>query len=132
MAREKIWLDPDALAAQLAGRRAAGARIVTANGCFDLLHVGHVSYLEAARELGDVLVVLVNTDASMARIKPDRTLLVPDSDRMELLAAFEAVPFDESGQALLRGGQHVLGARGAAQHMCIVSIRGAWGVLVQR
>ncbi|MHC4408094.1 MAG: adenylyltransferase/cytidyltransferase family protein [Planctomycetota bacterium] len=93
MHREKVWRDVNALAARLADLRAEGARVVTANGCFELLHVGHVRYLEEARELGDLLVVLVNTDASMARIKPDRELVVHGADRMELVAALEAVDF---------------------------------------
>ncbi|MHC4937676.1 MAG: adenylyltransferase/cytidyltransferase family protein [Planctomycetota bacterium] len=93
MHREKVWRYVNALAARLADLREDGAKIVTANGCFDLLHVGHVRYLEEARRLGDFLVVLVNTDASMARIKPDRELIVPEQDRMELVAALEAVDF---------------------------------------
>ena len=93
MHREKVWRYVNALAARLADLREDGAKIVTANGCFELLHVGHVRYLEEARRLGDYLVVLVNTDASMARIKPDRELLVPEKDRMELVAALEAVDF---------------------------------------
>jgi len=70
-----------------------GRGIVTTNGCFELLHVGHTRYLAAAKAEGDCLVVLVNTDASMARLKPDRKLLVPQAERMEVLAALASVDF---------------------------------------
>ena len=93
MSQEKIFLDPHQLAARLGELRAEGRRIVTANGCFELLHVGHIRYLEAARALGDVLVVAVNTDASMRRIKPDRRPVNADTDRFELIAALHVVDF---------------------------------------
>ena len=87
-------------AAALAERlRAEGKRIVLANGCFDLLHVGHVRYLQAARRLGDVLFVGVNSDAAVARLKGPGRPLVPAVERMELLAALtdvdHVVVFDE-------------------------------------
>src|SRR5216117_1258404 len=87
-------------AAHLAARlRAAGRRIVLANGCFDLLHVGHVRYLEAARALGDVLFVGINGDAAVARLKGPGRPLMPAAERLELLAALRAVDhvvvFDE-------------------------------------
>ncbi|MGH7388811.1 MAG: adenylyltransferase/cytidyltransferase family protein [Candidatus Rokuibacteriota bacterium] len=87
-------------AAALAGRlRAAGRRIVLANGCFDLLHVGHVRYLDGARALGDVLFVGVNSDAAVARLKGAGRPLMPAGERAELLAALRAVDhvivFDE-------------------------------------
>jgi rfaE bifunctional protein nucleotidyltransferase chain/domain len=87
-------------AGQLATRlRAAGRRIVLANGCFDLLHVGHVRYLEAARALGDVLFVGINGDAAVARLKGPGRPLMPAAERLELLAALRAVDhvvvFDE-------------------------------------
>lgn len=58
----------------VAGWKAAGQRIVFTNGCFDLLHLGHVDYLEKARHLGDKLVLGLNTDASVSRLKPGRPL----------------------------------------------------------
>ena len=73
--------------------RSSGKSIGLANGAFDLLHVGHVRYLYGAKELGDVLIVAVNTDASMRLIKPDRRPVNDDVDRMEILAAFEPVDF---------------------------------------
>ena len=79
-------------AGQLAERlRAERKRIVLANGCFDLLHVGHVRYLEAARRLGDVLFVGINGDAAVARLKGRGRPLIPAGERMELLRALRAV-----------------------------------------
>jgi rfaE bifunctional protein nucleotidyltransferase chain/domain len=87
-------------AARIADRlRAAGKRIVLANGCFDLLHVGHVRYLEAARALGDVLFVGINGDAAVARLKGPGRPLMPAAERAEVLQALRAVDhvvvFDE-------------------------------------
>jgi rfaE bifunctional protein nucleotidyltransferase chain/domain len=79
-------------AAALAARlRAEGKRIVLANGCFDLLHVGHVRYLRGARALGDVLFVGLNSDAAVRRLKGPGRPLVPAVERAELLAALSAV-----------------------------------------
>jgi D-beta-D-heptose 7-phosphate kinase / D-beta-D-heptose 1-phosphate adenosyltransferase len=79
--------------------RAAGERIVITNGVFDLLHRGHVEYLEEARAFGDRLVVAVNTDASVHRVKGPKRPIVPQDERAELLAALECVDlvvlFDE-------------------------------------
>ncbi|MEZ5290853.1 MAG: adenylyltransferase/cytidyltransferase family protein [Vicinamibacterales bacterium] len=81
----------DALAAWVAAERGAGRTIAFANGVFDLLHVGHVRYLEGARREADVLVVAVNDDASVRALKgPDRPLLAA-ADRAELVAALRAV-----------------------------------------
>ena len=79
-------------AAALAERlRAAGRRIVLANGCFDLLHVGHIRYLEAARRLGDVLFVGINSDRAVVRLKGPGRPLMPSSERVEILSALRAV-----------------------------------------
>ena len=79
--------------------REAGGRIVFTNGCFDLLHPGHVSYLRAARALGDALVVGLNSDASVNRLKGPLRPIVPEEDRAAVLAALESVDaviiFDE-------------------------------------
>jgi D-glycero-beta-D-manno-heptose 1-phosphate adenylyltransferase len=81
-------------AARLADRlRAEGKRIVLANGCFDLLHVGHVRYLEAARELGDMLIVAINSDASVSRLKGPGRPLLPEKERAELVASLGAVDY---------------------------------------
>src|ERR687887_630213 len=71
--------------------RLAGKRIVATNGCFDLLHVGHVRYLQAARELGDVLVVGLNGDRSVGELKGSRRPLTTEKDRAEILAALQCV-----------------------------------------
>jgi rfaE bifunctional protein nucleotidyltransferase chain/domain len=71
--------------------REAGGRVVFTNGCFDLLHPGHVSYLRAARSLGDALVVGLNSDASVRRLKGSSHPVVPEKDRATMLAALESV-----------------------------------------
>jgi len=85
---------PYALLEELGMRlRQAGKRIVLTNGHFDLLHIGHVRYLQAARQLGDVLVVAVNDDASTRRRKGPARPLVPAEERAELLAALACVDY---------------------------------------
>lgn len=74
-----------------AAARARGRRVVLANGCFDLLHVGHVRYLAAARALGDLLIVGVNGDASVRRLKGPGRPLLPAAERAEIVAALAAV-----------------------------------------
>ncbi len=73
--------------------KAQGKRIVMTNGCFDLLHQGHVDYLKKARALGDVLIVAVNSDDSVSRLKGPTRPIVPLKNRMELLAALSCVDF---------------------------------------
>ncbi|MFQ5925937.1 MAG: adenylyltransferase/cytidyltransferase family protein [Terriglobia bacterium] len=92
MTQEKI-LALDDLAARLAAERRRGMRIVLANGCFDLLHVGHIRYLEGAKALGGVLVVGVNDDASVARLKGPGRPLLPARARAGLVAALGAVDY---------------------------------------
>ena len=82
---------PRRLAALGAEARAAGRRVVFTNGIFDLLHVGHLRYLRAARALGDLLVVGLNDDACTRRLKGPRRPIVPQDERAELLAALEPV-----------------------------------------
>jgi len=95
----KLAPDLPALAAALAPRRAAGARVVFTNGCFDLLHPGHVRYLAAARALGDLLVVGLNGDASVRRLKGPGRPILRLAERVEVLAGLAAVDhlivFDE-------------------------------------
>jgi rfaE bifunctional protein nucleotidyltransferase chain/domain len=71
----------------------AGETIVFTNGCFDILHVGHVRYLSAARQLGDVLIVGLNSDASVRELKGPGRPLNSEQDRAEVLAALEAVDY---------------------------------------
>lgn len=89
----KIKTRPD-LAAILTDLRGQGKRIVFTNGCFDLMHIGHTRYLQAARELGDVLVVGVNSDASVRSLNkgPGRPI-VPHAQRAEVLAALACVDY---------------------------------------
>jgi rfaE bifunctional protein nucleotidyltransferase chain/domain len=97
--------------------RAAGRRVVLANGCFDLLHVGHVRYLEDARALGDLLIVGVNGDAAVRRLKGPGRPLMPAAERAEVLAALRAVDhvvvFDDDTAdalvALVRPAVHAKG-----------------------
>ncbi len=84
-------LDRDALVARIATEKTKGSRIVLANGCFDILHAGHVRYLEGARSLGDLLVVGVNSDAQVARLKGAGRPLLPERERAELVASLRAV-----------------------------------------
>ena len=81
----------DQVAALGQHHRALGQRIVFTNGCFDLLHVGHVTYLEEAATHGDVLVVGVNSDASVRQIKGPERPVIPQSDRAAMLAALACV-----------------------------------------
>ena len=71
----------------------AGRKIVFTNGCFDLLHMGHITYLNEARELGDVLVVGVNTDRSVRALKGDRRPIIPEEERSHVIAALECVDY---------------------------------------
>ena len=73
--------------------RATGKKIVFTNGCFDLIHTGHTRYLGKAKSLGDILIVAVNSDASVRAIKDDKRPITMEADRMETLAALEAVDF---------------------------------------
>ena len=78
---------------RLAQLRNEGQRIVFTNGCFDILHAGHVRYLNAARQQGDLLVVGLNSDASVQRIKGPRRPLISQQQRAEVLAALWCVDF---------------------------------------
>ena len=81
----------DKIAARARELRADGKKIVATNGCFDLLHVGHVRYLKAARALGDVLAVGVNGDQSVRKLKGPGRPINNEKDRAEVLAALESV-----------------------------------------
>ncbi len=97
--------------------RAGGKRIVFTNGCFDLLHAGHVRYLEAARALGDCLVLGLNSDASVRRLKGPGRPVNPACDRAEVVGALRAVdyvtifdePTAEALAALVRPDVYVKG-----------------------
>ncbi len=93
--------------------------IVTTNGVFDIMHVGHLRYLQACKQAGQVLVVLVNSDSSVRRLKGPQRPIVPEADRMELLAGLGCVdfvvPFEEDTPVALlkeiRPDIHVKGAQ---------------------
>jgi D-glycero-beta-D-manno-heptose 1-phosphate adenylyltransferase len=86
-------LDRNRLIARVAIARKKGARVVFANGCFDILHVGHVRYLEGAKALGDLLVVGVNSDEQVREQKGVGRPLVPERERAEIIASIRAVDF---------------------------------------
>jgi rfaE bifunctional protein nucleotidyltransferase chain/domain len=91
----------------VAAWRAVGETVTLANGCFDLLHVGHVRYLQGARALGGKLVVAINSDASTRRIKGPQRPAMPEQERAEIIAALGCVDavviFDEPDvRALIR------------------------------
>lgn len=86
-------LSIDALAEQIAALKAEGRTVAFANGHFDLLHVGHLRYLEAARAEADALAVAINDDDSVARLKGAGRPVVPAAERAELLAALAPVDF---------------------------------------
>lgn len=90
---EKVLSRSEVVSA-LTARRTQGQRVVFTNGCFDLMHVGHTRYLQAARELGDLLVVGVNTDRSVRSLNKglDRPI-VPEHQRAEVLAALACVDY---------------------------------------
>ncbi len=93
------FITQDQLAALGEGYRQAGRRLVLTNGCFDLLHTGHVRYLQQARALGDALLVAVNSDRSVRELKGPTRPLNSEQDRAEVLAALRCVDhvtiFDE-------------------------------------
>jgi rfaE bifunctional protein nucleotidyltransferase chain/domain len=113
---EKL-LTLDAVAALAERTRAEGKTVVLANGAFDLLHVGHVRYLAAARALGDLLVVAVNSDASVHAAKGPLRPVMPQAERCEILSHLECVDaivlFDEPTVAdVLRAVRPQIHAKG--------------------
>ena len=84
-------IDMDELAERAEVLRTAGKKLVATNGCFDLLHVGHVRYLQAARALGDLLAVGLNGDRSVRELKGNGRPITAESDRAEVLAALQCV-----------------------------------------
>lgn len=92
MLNEKI-LNRHKLKKITSGLKAKRKKIVFTNGCFDLLHYGHVQYLEDAKKMGDILVVALNSDASVRRIKGKMRPLVNEKDRLRIIAALESVDY---------------------------------------
>ncbi|MCK4487199.1 MAG: D-glycero-beta-D-manno-heptose 1-phosphate adenylyltransferase [Desulfobacterales bacterium] len=89
---KKIF-EREALRQKVQALKRAGKRIVFTNGCFDLLHIGHIRYLKAARAEGDLLVVGVNSDRSVREIKEPGRPVVPENERAEVLASLACVDF---------------------------------------
>jgi len=107
LTEERFLATPKALAAQVARWRTKGLSIVFTNGCFDILHPGHVSYLEAAALLGDILLVGLNDDASVTRLKGEGRPITPLKARARVLAGLQSVrgvtPFsDDTPLALIQ------------------------------
>jgi len=105
------------LAERSARLRVEGKRVVATNGCFDILHVGHVRYLAAARKLGDVLVVGLNGDDSVRQLKGEGRPVNRERDRAEVLAALESVDYvtifpEKRATDFLRAAQPAVYAKG--------------------
>lgn len=86
-------LDRNTLKNKLDDLRKKGKKIAFTNGCFDILHIGHVRYLREARKTADILVLALNSDASVKKIKGEKRPLVPQDDRAEIMAALEFIDF---------------------------------------
>lgn len=86
-------LSREELVTRIKAERKNGVRVVLANGCFDVLHVGHVRYLAGARELGDVLVVGINSDGQVERLKGVGRPIMPAAERAELVDALSSVTY---------------------------------------
>ncbi|HAL92137.1 MAG TPA: D-glycero-beta-D-manno-heptose 1-phosphate adenylyltransferase [Verrucomicrobia bacterium] len=91
-AEKKIW-ERGALGPECERLRAAGRKIVFTNGAFDLMHAGHATYLQFARKQGDVLVVALNTDASVRRYKGEKRPIIDGQNRARMMAALECVDY---------------------------------------
>ena len=91
--RKRKLISMRSLAGELVRLRKGGKRIVFTNGCFDVLHAGHVRYLKKARSLGDLLIVGLNSDASVRKIKGRGRPVLPQAERAEILSALEAVDY---------------------------------------
>lgn len=92
MLNQKVY-HRNELASCLQQAKANGNVVVTTNGCFDVLHLGHLRYLQAARQLGDLLVVAVNSDSSVKELKGENRPLIPEQERAEMLAGLECVDY---------------------------------------
>lgn len=86
-------LERNRLVARVAIERRRGARIVLANGCFDLFHVGHIRYLAGARNLGDCLIVGINSDEQVRRLKGENRPFMNEAERAEIISAFKFVDY---------------------------------------
>ena len=86
-------LERNCLIARIAIERRKGAKIVLANGCFDLFHVGHIRYLDGAKSLGDCLIVGINSDKQVRKLKGENRPFMPENERAEIISAIKFVDF---------------------------------------
>ena len=93
MNTDKHILSREALLKLAKDLKTQGKRLVTTNGCFDILHVGHVRILEASKRLGDVLIVGINSDESVRRLKGPTRPITPEAERAEILASLRCVDY---------------------------------------
>ena len=89
----KIIENLDELKGLIDAEKSAGKKIVFGNGCFDILHVGHVRYLKGARELGDILIVAVNNDSSVTGLGKRKEVVTPANERAEIISALDCVDY---------------------------------------
>lgn len=107
-------LDRSVIRKVLGEEKKNGKRVVFTNGCFDILHIGHVRYLREAKKLGDLLVVGINSDDSVKKIKGEKRPLVPQDQRAEILASLRSVDYvvvfeeEEPGNIIKEVDPHVL------------------------
>ncbi|MYF99577.1 D-glycero-beta-D-manno-heptose 1-phosphate adenylyltransferase [Candidatus Poribacteria bacterium] len=92
MSHNKIYTRKE-LSLLLKQKKTDGKVVVTTNGCFDVLHLGHLRYLQAAQQQGDILVVAINSDSSVRELKGENRPLVPEEERAEMLAGLECVDY---------------------------------------
>ncbi|HOV90268.1 MAG TPA: adenylyltransferase/cytidyltransferase family protein [Syntrophorhabdaceae bacterium] len=88
-----IIRDIDRLKKIIEGERAKGKRIVFGNGCFDIIHVGHIRYLRGAKELGDCLIVAINDDVSVTGLGKRKKVITPVEERAEIISAIDCVDY---------------------------------------
>jgi D-beta-D-heptose 7-phosphate kinase/D-beta-D-heptose 1-phosphate adenosyltransferase len=91
MGMDKI-VDREKLKNIISSLKSKGEKVVFTNGCFDILHAGHIRYLSEAKKLGDLLVIGLNSDSSISRIKPGRPI-IPEQQRAEVLSALEMIDY---------------------------------------
>ena len=86
-------MELETLKKEIEGKKEAGELIVFTNGCFDILHVGHIRYLKKAASLGDKLILAVNSDSSVKELKGKARPFIPEAERLEMLAALEMIDY---------------------------------------
>jgi len=132
---EHKWVPPAALAAFAAQILGLKKRLVTTNGCFDILHWGHIQYLQEAKTLGDLLLVGLNSDASVQRLKGPTRPLFPENIRARQMAALQVVDFvtvftedtPEAFLKLLKPQIHVKGGDYAGKEVPEKKLVESWG-----